>query len=51
MGDRMSVFNWLGFSVCLSGISLHVGLKVYASKSRASVSVLADHSGVVSVVK
>ncbi|XP_056277947.1 solute carrier family 35 member C2 [Pseudoliparis swirei] len=35
MGDRMSVFNWLGFSVCLSGISLHVGLKVYASKNKS----------------
>uniref|UniRef100_A0A672J3F2 Solute carrier family 35 member C2 n=1 Tax=Salarias fasciatus TaxID=181472 RepID=A0A672J3F2_SALFA len=27
MGDKMSALNWLGFVVCLSGISLHVGLK------------------------
>uniref|UniRef100_A0A8C4ZNL5 Solute carrier family 35 member C2 n=1 Tax=Gadus morhua TaxID=8049 RepID=A0A8C4ZNL5_GADMO len=33
MGDRMSAVNWLGFAVCLSGISLHVGLKTYYSRS------------------
>uniref|UniRef100_A0A8C5EYC7 Sugar phosphate transporter domain-containing protein n=1 Tax=Gouania willdenowi TaxID=441366 RepID=A0A8C5EYC7_GOUWI len=33
MGDTMSVLNWLGFVVCLCGISLHVGLKMYYSKS------------------
>ncbi|XP_035378197.1 solute carrier family 35 member C2 isoform X3 [Electrophorus electricus] len=32
LGDRMSTVNWLGFVVCLSGISLHVGLKTYYSK-------------------
>uniref|UniRef100_A0A3B3WX03 Solute carrier family 35 member C2 n=1 Tax=Poecilia mexicana TaxID=48701 RepID=A0A3B3WX03_9TELE len=34
MGDRMSKLNWLGFAVCLCGISLHVGLKTYYSKSK-----------------
>ncbi|KAI5612327.1 collagen alpha-1(XX) chain-like isoform X2, partial [Silurus asotus] len=32
MDDKMSIVNWLGFVVCLSGISLHVGLKAYYSK-------------------
>ncbi|TRY96648.1 hypothetical protein DNTS_024262 [Danionella cerebrum] len=32
MGDKMSTVNWLGFVVCLSGISLHIGLKTYYSK-------------------
>ncbi|XP_044277229.1 solute carrier family 35 member C2 [Varanus komodoensis] len=27
LGDRLSPLNWLGFAVCLSGISLHVALK------------------------
>ncbi|XP_056451339.1 solute carrier family 35 member C2 [Gadus chalcogrammus] len=34
MGDRMSGVNWLGFAVCLSGISLHVGLKTYYSRNK-----------------
>uniref|UniRef100_A0A8C5ENI2 Sugar phosphate transporter domain-containing protein n=1 Tax=Gouania willdenowi TaxID=441366 RepID=A0A8C5ENI2_GOUWI len=34
MGDTMSVLNWLGFVVCLCGISLHVGLKMYYSKNK-----------------
>ncbi|XP_034028031.1 solute carrier family 35 member C2 isoform X2 [Thalassophryne amazonica] len=34
MGDKMSALNWLGFAVCLSGISLHVALKAYYSKSK-----------------
>lgn len=34
MGDKMSSLNWLGFTVCLSGISLHVGIKTYYSKSK-----------------
>ncbi|XP_076019443.1 solute carrier family 35 member C2-like [Genypterus blacodes] len=34
MGDQMSIFNWLGFAVCLSGISLHVGLKAYYAKNK-----------------
>lgn len=34
MGDKMSMLNWLGFAVCLCGISLHVGLKTYYSKSK-----------------
>ncbi|XP_065142048.1 solute carrier family 35 member C2 [Paramisgurnus dabryanus] len=32
MGDKMSTVNWLGFAVCLSGISLHIGLKTYYNK-------------------
>ncbi|XP_071783684.1 solute carrier family 35 member C2 [Centroberyx gerrardi] len=34
MGDRMTSLNWLGFAVCLAGISLHVGLKTYYSKNK-----------------
>ncbi|XP_008316509.1 solute carrier family 35 member C2 [Cynoglossus semilaevis] len=34
MGDKMSSLNWLGFTVCLSGISLHVGIKTYYSKNK-----------------
>ncbi|KAJ8265233.1 hypothetical protein COCON_G00143320 [Conger conger] len=36
MGDKMTALNWLGFAVCLSGISLHVGLKTYYSKGKGS---------------
>uniref|UniRef100_A0A8C5TIZ5 Solute carrier family 35 member C2 n=1 Tax=Malurus cyaneus samueli TaxID=2593467 RepID=A0A8C5TIZ5_9PASS len=32
LGDRLSLLNWLGFAVCLSGISLHVVLKAMNSK-------------------
>ncbi|NWR82909.1 S35C2 protein, partial [Furnarius figulus] len=32
LGDRLSLLNWLGFAVCLSGISLHVVLKAMSSK-------------------
>ncbi|XP_067096728.1 solute carrier family 35 member C2 isoform X1 [Osmerus mordax] len=38
MGDRMSSINWLGFAVCLSGISLHVGLKTYYSRGKGHMS-------------
>ncbi|XP_075882783.1 solute carrier family 35 member C2-like isoform X1 [Nelusetta ayraudi] len=34
MGDSMSLLNWLGFAVCLCGISLHVGLKALNSKHK-----------------
>ncbi|XP_034392670.1 solute carrier family 35 member C2 [Cyclopterus lumpus] len=34
MGDTMSMFNGLGFAICLCGISLHVGLKTYYSKNK-----------------
>lgn len=34
MGDKMSLLNWLGFAVCLCGISLHVGLKAQNSKRK-----------------
>nr|XP_015220302.1 PREDICTED: solute carrier family 35 member C2 [Lepisosteus oculatus]XP_015220303.1 PREDICTED: solute carrier family 35 member C2 [Lepisosteus oculatus]XP_015220304.1 PREDICTED: solute carrier family 35 member C2 [Lepisosteus oculatus] len=45
MGDRMSLVNWLGFAVCLSGISLHVGLKTYYSKGKVSQSRLQTSKG------
>ncbi|XP_043566066.1 solute carrier family 35 member C2 isoform X1 [Chiloscyllium plagiosum] len=32
MGDQLSTLNWLGFAMCLSGISLHVALKVIYSE-------------------
>uniref|UniRef100_A0A8C9V5S3 Solute carrier family 35 member C2 n=1 Tax=Scleropages formosus TaxID=113540 RepID=A0A8C9V5S3_SCLFO len=35
MGDKMSLLNWLGFVICLSGISLHVALKAYYSKGES----------------
>ncbi|XP_063152847.1 solute carrier family 35 member C2 isoform X1 [Candoia aspera] len=31
MGDRLTPLNWLGFAVCLLGISLHVALKALHS--------------------
>lgn len=34
MGDQLGLMNWLGFVLCLSGISLHVGLKVHYSKNK-----------------
>ncbi|XP_047459467.1 solute carrier family 35 member C2 [Mugil cephalus] len=33
-GDKMSLLNWLGFAMCVCGISLHVGLKTYYSKNK-----------------
>ncbi|XP_041905120.1 solute carrier family 35 member C2 isoform X2 [Corvus kubaryi] len=32
LGDHLSLLNWLGFAVCLSGISLHIVLKAMNSK-------------------
>uniref|UniRef100_A0A3B4XUQ3 Collagen type XX alpha 1 chain n=1 Tax=Seriola lalandi dorsalis TaxID=1841481 RepID=A0A3B4XUQ3_SERLL len=32
--DKLSGLNWMGCVVCLCGISLHVGLKTYYSKSK-----------------
>ncbi|KAM5220745.1 solute carrier family 35 member C2 isoform 1-T3 [Hipposideros larvatus] len=32
LGDQISLMNWLGFALCLSGISLHVALKALHSK-------------------
>ncbi|KAF6284863.1 solute carrier family 35 member C2 [Rhinolophus ferrumequinum] len=32
LGDQISLLNWLGFALCLSGISLHVALKALHSK-------------------
>ncbi|XP_067410009.1 solute carrier family 35 member C2 isoform X2 [Emydura macquarii macquarii] len=32
LGDHLNLLNWLGFAVCLLGISLHVTLKAFCSK-------------------
>ncbi|XP_021094680.1 solute carrier family 35 member C2 isoform X5 [Heterocephalus glaber] len=32
LGDHITLVNWLGFALCLSGISLHVALKVLHSR-------------------
>jgi solute carrier family 35 protein C2 len=32
LGDQISLLNWLGFALCLSGISLHVALKALRSR-------------------
>lgn len=32
LGDQISLLNWLGFALCLSGISLHVALKALPSR-------------------
>ncbi|XP_050775013.1 solute carrier family 35 member C2 isoform X1 [Gopherus flavomarginatus] len=32
LGDHLNLLNWVGFAVCLSGISLHVTLKAFSSK-------------------
>ncbi|KAM9650159.1 solute carrier family 35 member C2 isoform 4-T4 [Morphnus guianensis] len=37
LGDRLSLLNWLGFAVCLSGISLHVILKAVNSKGEKAL--------------
>ncbi|KAM6243291.1 solute carrier family 35 member C2 isoform 8-T15 [Spheniscus humboldti] len=37
LGDRLSLLNWLGFAVCLSGISLHVILKAMNSKGEKAL--------------
>ncbi|XP_032376377.1 solute carrier family 35 member C2 [Etheostoma spectabile] len=34
IGEKMGWLNWLGFAICLCGISLHVGLKTYYSKNK-----------------
>ncbi|KAM6924696.1 solute carrier family 35 member C2-like [Xenentodon cancila] len=34
MGDKMGTIKWLGFVVCVCGISLHVGLKTCYSKNK-----------------
>uniref|UniRef100_A0A4W3J9U5 Solute carrier family 35 member C2 n=1 Tax=Callorhinchus milii TaxID=7868 RepID=A0A4W3J9U5_CALMI len=35
MGDQLSLLNWLGFGVCLCGISLHVAMKAIYSEDSA----------------
>ncbi|KAM8996445.1 LOW QUALITY PROTEIN: solute carrier family 35 member C2, partial [Ara ararauna] len=37
LGVRLSLLDWLGFAVCLSGISLHVILKAMNSKGEESL--------------
>ncbi|KFP39347.1 Solute carrier family 35 member C2, partial [Chlamydotis macqueenii] len=37
LGDHLSLLNWLGFAVCLSGISLHVILKAMNSKGEKAL--------------
>ncbi|NXD67417.1 S35C2 protein, partial [Eolophus roseicapillus] len=37
LGDRLSLLRWLGFAVCLSGISLHVIPKAMNSKGEKSL--------------
>ncbi|NXT56810.1 S35C2 protein, partial [Pluvianellus socialis] len=39
LGDRLSLLNWLGFAVCLSGISLHVILKAMNSKGEKALKI------------
>ena len=34
LGDQISLLNWLGFALCLSGISLHVALKALHSRGK-----------------
>ncbi|XP_059836329.1 solute carrier family 35 member C2 isoform X2 [Hypanus sabinus] len=36
MGDQLTVLNWLGFVMCLSGISLHVALKAIYSEDSSN---------------
>ncbi|CAI9556407.1 unnamed protein product, partial [Staurois parvus] len=51
LGDKMSLLNWLGFAVCISGIALHVALRTTHSKggsgrmsSKSTVSRIRFHS-------
>ncbi|XP_035200167.1 solute carrier family 35 member C2 isoform X4 [Oxyura jamaicensis] len=37
LGDQLSLLNWLGFAVCLSGISLHVILKAINTKGEKTL--------------
>ncbi|KFP52992.1 Solute carrier family 35 member C2, partial [Cathartes aura] len=37
LGDHLSLLNWLGFAVCLAGISLHVILKAMNSKGEKAL--------------
>uniref|UniRef100_A0A8D2IQF2 Uncharacterized protein n=1 Tax=Urocitellus parryii TaxID=9999 RepID=A0A8D2IQF2_UROPR len=32
LGDQTSLLNWLGFALCLLGISLHIALKAVHSR-------------------
>ncbi|XP_073092626.1 solute carrier family 35 member C2 isoform X4 [Manis javanica] len=36
LGDQISLLNWLGFALCLSGISLHIALKALHSRGDGS---------------
>ncbi|XP_068918824.1 solute carrier family 35 member C2 isoform X2 [Petaurus breviceps papuanus] len=35
LGDQISLLNWLGFALCLSGISLHITLKALNSRGES----------------
>ncbi|KAM9296683.1 solute carrier family 35 member C2 [Gastrophryne carolinensis] len=35
LGDQMSLLNWFGFAVCISGIALHVTIRTTHSKGEA----------------
>ncbi|XP_054029618.1 solute carrier family 35 member C2 isoform X2 [Dryobates pubescens] len=37
LGDRLSPLNWLGFAVCLSGISLHLLLKAMSPQGEEAL--------------
>uniref|UniRef100_A0A8D2KY01 Solute carrier family 35 member C2 n=1 Tax=Varanus komodoensis TaxID=61221 RepID=A0A8D2KY01_VARKO len=45
LGDRLSPLNWLGFAVCLSGISLHVALKALGAGGECGVGWGQGHPG------
>ena len=36
LGDQISLLNWLGFALCLSGISLHIALKALHARGTQS---------------
>lgn len=36
LGDHLNLLNWVGFAVCLLGISLHVTLKAFCSKGNVA---------------
>lgn len=36
LGDQISLLNWLGFALCLSGISLHIALKALHARGTRS---------------
>ncbi|KFQ36559.1 Solute carrier family 35 member C2, partial [Merops nubicus] len=49
LGDHLSLLNWLGFAVCLSGISLHVILKAMSSKGEKALKLPRESSSTTDV--